>query len=202
MTATRSTLPSDPVDAIETPALLLDLDAFEANCRSISGHLSARGVRLAPACQGPSLARHRTPADGVRRDRSHGREGFRGRGDGRRRHPQHPRHHGTADHRAVAAAGATAGRRRCDRAVDHPKQVALAAEAAATTGTSIPVAVDVDLGINRSGVQPGEPASSWRDASPRLRGCDWPGSSATKDTSSGHGRSRTRSAPSGRRSPA
>ena len=109
-----------PVEAIETPALLLDLDAFEANCRSISGHLRARGV-ASRACEGPSLARHRTPADGVRRDRRHGREGFRGRGDGRRRHPEHPRHHGTADHRAVAAAGTAAGRRRSDRAGRPPE---------------------------------------------------------------------------------
>lgn len=147
-----------PVDAIDTPALLLDLDAFEANCRSISGHLRARGVAWRPHAKG-----HRSP-DIARRQMGFGAIGVT---VGKVSEAEAMAENGIPSI-LVTTEQPTIGRwlrlaqlqdvAEVIAPVDHPKQIALAGEAAAATGTSIPVAVDVDLGINRSGVQPGEPA--------------------------------------------
>ncbi len=49
MTVRRPLLsPGDPVTAIETPALIVDLDAFEANLRTMAEFAKARGLRLRP----------------------------------------------------------------------------------------------------------------------------------------------------------
>lgn len=40
--------PGDSVDAIETPALIVDLDAFEANLTAMADFARARGIRLRP----------------------------------------------------------------------------------------------------------------------------------------------------------
>ncbi len=40
--------PGDPVTRIETPALILDLDAFEANLKAMADFAAAKGVRLRP----------------------------------------------------------------------------------------------------------------------------------------------------------
>lgn len=41
-------VPGDPVSAIETPALIVDLDAFEANLQRMAEFAKARGIRLRP----------------------------------------------------------------------------------------------------------------------------------------------------------
>ena len=41
-------LPGAAIDAIETPALIVDLDAFEANLRLMADYARARGLRLRP----------------------------------------------------------------------------------------------------------------------------------------------------------
>ena len=41
-------LPGDALDAIDTPALLLDLDAFEANLDAMARHVAGTGVALRP----------------------------------------------------------------------------------------------------------------------------------------------------------
>lgn len=40
--------PGDPVSKIETPALIVDLDAFEANLRTMADYAAEKGVRLRP----------------------------------------------------------------------------------------------------------------------------------------------------------
>ena len=49
MAARRPELsPGDPISAIETPALIVDLDAFEANLQAMADFAKAQGVRLRP----------------------------------------------------------------------------------------------------------------------------------------------------------
>ena len=78
---------------VDTPALLIDLDAFERNLRA-HGRLRAH----APACACARTAKthkspdHRRQAGGARRGRGVLPEGVGGRGDGRRRHRRRARH--------------------------------------------------------------------------------------------------------------
>ena len=49
--------PGDPVASIETPALVLDLDAFERNVDAMAREVASRGLRLRPHAKA-----HKTPA--------------------------------------------------------------------------------------------------------------------------------------------
>lgn len=49
--------PGDPVDAIDTPALVVDLDAFERNLDAMAADVAARNLRLRPHGKA-----HKTPA--------------------------------------------------------------------------------------------------------------------------------------------
>jgi len=46
MTVTAPARPGDPIDAVDTPALLLDLDAFERNLAGVHAYARARGVAV------------------------------------------------------------------------------------------------------------------------------------------------------------
>ena len=46
MTVTVPARPGDPIDAVDTPALLLDLDAFERNLGGVHAYARARGVAV------------------------------------------------------------------------------------------------------------------------------------------------------------
>ncbi len=48
MLQTPPALPGDPEDAIDTPALLLDLDAFEANLEAMAARVAGTGVQIRP----------------------------------------------------------------------------------------------------------------------------------------------------------
>jgi D-serine deaminase-like pyridoxal phosphate-dependent protein len=48
MSGTRGPAPGDPVDTIETPALVVDLDAMERNLAALAGFARDHGVRLRP----------------------------------------------------------------------------------------------------------------------------------------------------------
>ena len=55
-------------DEIATPALLLDLDRFATNLRTLAGHLSASGKRLRPHAKThkcPEIARRQIAAGAV-----------------------------------------------------------------------------------------------------------------------------------------
>ena len=146
-----------PVEAIETPAVLLDLDAFEANCRSISGHLRARGWPGAPMRR--AIARPTSHAGRWGSARSASRSGKFPR-PRRWRRAASPASSSPRNSRpsGCGAAGPAQGRRRSDRAGRPPETGCARGRGGSDHRHSIPVAVDVDLGINRSGVQPGEPA--------------------------------------------
>ena len=48
MSPWKSAQPGDPVSAIDTPALVLDLDAFERNLQRMADALAGSNVRLRP----------------------------------------------------------------------------------------------------------------------------------------------------------
>ncbi|MFP5460634.1 MAG: DSD1 family PLP-dependent enzyme [Gammaproteobacteria bacterium] len=60
--------PGDPLEAVDTPALLLDLDAFEANLQAVHSFVAARGGRVrahGKAHKCPEIARRQVAAGAV-----------------------------------------------------------------------------------------------------------------------------------------
>ena len=63
---------------LQTPALLLDLDAFEANVKAMADIVARHGKKASPARQGAQVHAHRAASDRGRRDRPLLRHGARG----------------------------------------------------------------------------------------------------------------------------
>jgi D-serine deaminase-like pyridoxal phosphate-dependent protein len=146
-------------DAIATPALIVDLDAFEANLKKMAEHCAAskRGFR-------PHAKTHKCPAI-AKRQLAAGALGICVAT--------------VPELEAMAAAGITgllltspivepgkvervvalakAGHKLM-LAVGHARQAELLAAAAESAGVSLDVLVDVDVGDKRTGCLPGEPA--------------------------------------------
>ena len=76
-------------DALDTPALIVDLDVMEANIARIAQTCARHGVRVAAALQGPQDNRNRAQAIGGRRHRHHLRQVGRSGSPGGCRYPQH-----------------------------------------------------------------------------------------------------------------
>ncbi len=160
-------------DDIPTPALLLDLDRFEGNLRTLAAHASATGKRLRPHAKThkcPEIARRQLAAGAIGVVCAKLSE---------------------AEVMAVSGIGGLLvsteivgdekiGRlmRLLDRApdvlvvVDHPDNARQLARAAGAAGRTLDVLVDVDVGGCRTGCAPGEPALALARAvveSPALR---------------------------------
>jgi D-serine deaminase-like pyridoxal phosphate-dependent protein len=137
---------------LDTPALLLDLDAFEHNVRRMAGHFREHRVNWRPhakAFKCPAIAH------ALRR------EGAIGVTVAKVSEAEIMAAGGIDDiliaHLVVgpskAARLAALQRQAAVRAtVDHPDQVGPIAEAARAAGTTIGLLVDVNLGMNRTGV--------------------------------------------------
>jgi D-serine deaminase-like pyridoxal phosphate-dependent protein len=68
MSPWQAAQPGDPVDAIDTPALVLDLDAFERNLQRMADALRGSGVRLRPHAKShkcPEIARRQVALGAV-----------------------------------------------------------------------------------------------------------------------------------------
>jgi D-serine deaminase-like pyridoxal phosphate-dependent protein len=161
-----------PVADLETPALLLDLDAFEHNVATMSGRLRARGVSWRPhakAFKSPAIAHvlRKAGAIGVTVAKVSEAEVMAA---------------GGVDDVLIAhlvvgpsrAARVAALQRRSDVkvTVDHPAHVGPLGQAARDAGVSVGVLVDVDLGMKRCGVaSPGAAAALAKQvaATPGLR---------------------------------
>jgi D-serine deaminase-like pyridoxal phosphate-dependent protein len=142
-----------PADRADTPVPLLDLDAFERNARAISGFLAGHGVAWRPhvkAHKSPQLAKLQLKhgAAGVTCAKVGEAEVMVAAGIG---------HVLVANHLATplkwqraAALQATAEVIVCVDSVDH---VRLAAAAAADAGTQLPLLIEVDVGMARTGVR-------------------------------------------------
>jgi 3-hydroxy-D-aspartate aldolase len=146
-------------DGIDTPALVLDLDAFEANVRTMADLARSRGIALRPHAK-----THKSGEIG-RRQIAAGAVGLccaklgeaealaaEGIGDVLITSP-------VVSAQAVARLVALSRRiERVATVADHPDNVDRLAEAAAAAGASIDLLVDVDTGSHRTGVASAEAA--------------------------------------------
>jgi 3-hydroxy-D-aspartate aldolase len=143
---------------IDTPALVVDLDAFERNLNRLAQKAKAGGVRLRPhakthKCAVIALQQVAAGAVGVCCQKTSEAEAMV--------------HGGVRDvlvsNEVVGAAklrrlAALAKLARIGVCVDDESQVAALGEAAETAGVKLDVYVEINLGADRCGVEPGEPA--------------------------------------------
>jgi 3-hydroxy-D-aspartate aldolase len=148
------------LDEVDTPALVIDLDAFERNLRRLADRVGGSTVRLRPhakthKCPVIALKQIELGAVGVCVQKVSEAEAmvYGGVRDvlvtnevvGR----QKLRHLMALAHTA-----------RIGVCVDDPSQVAALEAAAGEAGVRMPVHVEINMGGNRCGVEPGEPALS------------------------------------------
>jgi D-serine deaminase-like pyridoxal phosphate-dependent protein len=148
-----------PLDEVDTPALIVDLDAFERNLQRLADRVAGRGVRLRPhakthKCPVIALKQVAAGAVGVCVQKVSEAEAMV--------------YGGVRD---VLVTNEVVGRQKLRRlmalahtarvgvCVDDPAQIADLDSAAAEAGVaSLPVHVEINMGGNRCGVEPGEPA--------------------------------------------
>jgi D-serine deaminase-like pyridoxal phosphate-dependent protein len=147
-----------PLDEVDTPALVIDLDAFERNLRRLPDHVAGSGVRLRPhakthKCPVIALKQMALGAVGVCVQKVGEAEAMV--------------YGGVAD---VLVTNEIVGRQKLRRLMslaatarvgvcaDDAGQVQALEAAAGEAGVTLPVYVEVNMGGNRCGVEPGEPA--------------------------------------------
>lgn len=149
----------DHRDVIDTPALILDLDAFEHNTKLMMSALGDAKVRLRPhakshKCPDIALRQIALGAIGVCCQKVSEARVFVDAGVA----------NVLITNQIVGPAKlehlmALAGRARIGVLVDHAFQVSALAKAAAAHHVTLDVYVEVDVGAKRCGVEPGEPAA-------------------------------------------
>jgi 3-hydroxy-D-aspartate aldolase len=158
MTLPPPARPGQHVADVDTPALLLDLDAFERNVDVMAQFARGAGVRLRPHAKS-----HKCPEIGLRQMAA----GAVGLCCQKVSEAEALVDGGVPDvmvsNEIVGAAklarlAALARRARVSVCVDHAEQVAALDAAARDAGTRLAVFVEVDVGARRCGVAPGEAA--------------------------------------------
>ena len=149
-----------PIDEVDTPALLLDLDAFEANLATLHDAVRGSGARVRPHAKShkcAEIARRQIAAGaiGICCQKVSEAEAFIDAGI----------RDVTVTHEVVGAQklrrlAHLARRARISVCVDDPGNVAELSEAADRAGVVIDVLVEIDVGARRCGVPPGEAAVS------------------------------------------
>lgn len=163
MTGIRHPSLGQEISELATPALVLDLDAFEANCAAIAGHLRERGVDWRPhikAHKSPVLARKMIAAGAVGvtcAKVGEAEEMLAGGVDGVLVANQPSNSDAWLRLARLQKVGWAAA------AVDHPHHVEAAGTAAENFGVSIPLLVEVDIGMARAGVRTTDQAVSLAD---------------------------------------
>lgn len=146
------------LDQVDTPALLLDLDAFEHNLAHLAESVRGTGVRVRPHAKS-----HKCP-DIALRQIAHGAVGVCCQ---KVSEAEALVNGGVSDvmiaNEVVGASKlaklcALAKRARISVCVDDAGNLADLGKAAATAGAEVNVLVEVNVGANRCGVEPGEPA--------------------------------------------
>jgi D-serine deaminase-like pyridoxal phosphate-dependent protein len=147
-----------PVADVDTPALLLDLDAFEANVRTMAAAVAASGVRLRPHAKAhkcAEIARRQVAAGavGICCQKVSEAEAMVAGGI----------HDVLVANEVVgtpklARLATLASRARVAVCVDDAANATDVSRAAQAAGVSLDVLVEVDVGGRRCGVAPGEPA--------------------------------------------
>ena len=145
-------------DELDTPALCLDLDIMEANIRAVAETCQAHGVAWRPHSKGhkvPSIARQEIEAGalGITCAKLGEAEVMAAGGI-----------------RDLLIANLVVGRQKVQRlvalrrvadpivCVDHLDQVEPLSEAFAAAGLTLRLLIEIDIGLERVGVRPGEPA--------------------------------------------
>src|SRR5207247_5167641 len=146
------------LEEVDTPALIVDLDAFERNLRRLADRVHGADVRLRPhakthKCPVIALKQIELGAVGVCCQKVSEAEAMV--------------YGGVKD---VLVTNEIVGRQKLRRlmglagsarigvCVDDPAQIAALEAAAAEAGITLPVHVEINMGGNRCGVEPGEPA--------------------------------------------
>ena len=159
-------------EELDTPALLLDLDRFEANVERLSGAIAAGGKAWRPHSKG-----HKSPWI-ARRQMDHGAIGVTCAKvseaevmvDGGI--PSVLIANELATRQKVEAAARLQARAEVMFCADDPYHVELASAVGVDAGVDLPLVVDVNIGMDRTGVQPGRGALELAraiDAAPGVR---------------------------------
>lgn len=159
MTPWPAARPGDPFAAIDTPALVLDLDAFERNLGRMTDALAGHAVRLRPHAKShkcPEIARRQVArgAVGICCQKVSEAAVFVEAGIADVLVTNQVV--GAAKLRHLAELGRAA---RVGVLVDDSSQVAALAAATAAANSHLDVYVEVDVGASRCGVPPGEAAA-------------------------------------------
>lgn len=147
-----------PLEAVDTPALLLDLDAFERNLARLAQAVAGSPVRLRPHSKS-----HKCPVIALRQVAG----GAVGVCCQKVSEAEAMIYGGVPD---VLVSNQIVGAPKISRLVslarlarvsvcaDDPENVSVLNQAAVDFGVRLPVLVEIDVGMNRCGVEPGEPA--------------------------------------------
>ena len=150
--------PGMPEDEIDTPALVIDLDAFEHNLDTMAALLAPTGTKLrahAKTHKSPVVAKLQMARGAIGQCvQKVGEAEILAWGG----IPDVMVTNQVVGARKLARLVALARIARVSVCVDDPAQVAAIAEAAAAAGVRIPVLVEIDVGAARCGVQPGPAA--------------------------------------------
>ena len=147
-----------PLEAVDTPALLLDLDAFERNVARLAQAVAGTPVRLRPhskshKCPVIALRQMASGAVGVCCQKVSEAEAMVFGGV-----PDVLVSNQIVGTPKIARLVALAKQARVAVCVDDPGNVMALNEAATSIGVRLPVLVEVNVGADRCGVEPGEPA--------------------------------------------
>jgi 3-hydroxy-D-aspartate aldolase len=146
------------LDAVDTPALLLDLDAFERNIQRLALAVAGMPVRLRPHAKShkcPVIARHQmaSGAIGVCCQKVGEAETMVYGGI-----PNVLVSNEIVGTTKIARLAALAKQAWVAVCADDPANVADLSAAAVAFGVRLPVLVEINVGADRCGVEPGEPA--------------------------------------------
>lgn len=147
-----------PLEEIETPALVVDLDAFERNLNKMAAYAAERGVRLRPHAKThkcPTVARKQIAAGAVGQCCQKVGEAEALVRGGVRDVLVSNEVVGTQKLRRLAALAHEATVALC---FDAPEQVAAASQAATEAGVELGGLVEIDVGMQRCGVATPEAA--------------------------------------------
>jgi len=166
---------ADAVDAIDTPALIVDLDAFERNLDLMANAVRGAGVALRPhgkahKCPAIAFAQLERDAVGICCQKVGEAEAFVAAGI--RDVLVTNEIVGTAK---LARLAALAKKATMGVLADDVTAIPGIGEAARRAGVSIAVLVEVDVGAHRCGVAPGEPAVAVAQAIARTSGLSFRG---------------------------
>lgn len=150
--------PGMPLEDVDTPALILDLDAFDRNLEAMAGWARSKGVRLRPHAKShkcPAIAHRQIAlgAIGICCQKTSEAEVMVGAGITNVLISNE-----VVGRRKLEALAQLARRAQIGICVDDARQVADLSKAMWEAGATIDVLVEIDIGGNRCGVEPGEEA--------------------------------------------